>query len=47
MREHSFGQDYAKPLAIWRNNFRAAWPNLMPLGLGNSDVRQVVFARSS
>jgi cyclopropane-fatty-acyl-phospholipid synthase len=47
MRARRFGQDYAKTLAIWRNNFRAAWPNLMPLGLGNIDVRQVVFARSS
>ena len=33
IRERIFGQDYAKTLAIWRNNFRAAWPNLMPLGL--------------
>jgi cyclopropane-fatty-acyl-phospholipid synthase len=32
IREHVFGQDYAKTLATWRNNFRAAWPNLMPLG---------------
>jgi cyclopropane-fatty-acyl-phospholipid synthase len=32
IRERIFGQDYAKTLAIWRNNFRAAWPNLMPLG---------------
>jgi len=32
IREHIFGQDYAKTLATWRNNFRAAWPNLMPLG---------------
>jgi cyclopropane-fatty-acyl-phospholipid synthase len=30
--ERVFGQDYAKTLATWRNNFRAAWPNLMPLG---------------
>jgi cyclopropane-fatty-acyl-phospholipid synthase len=30
--ERAFGQDYAKTLATWRNNFRAAWPNLMPLG---------------
>src|ERR1700761_813838 len=28
IRERIFGQDYAKTLAIWRNNFRAAWPNL-------------------
>jgi cyclopropane-fatty-acyl-phospholipid synthase len=32
IRERVFGQDYAKTLAIWRDNFRAAWPNLMPLG---------------
>ena len=32
IREHIFGQDYAKTLATWRNNFRAAWPNLIPLG---------------
>jgi cyclopropane-fatty-acyl-phospholipid synthase len=30
--ERIFGQDYAKTLATWRNNFRAAWPNLKPLG---------------
>ena len=28
IRERIFGQDYAKTLATWRNNFRAAWPNL-------------------
>ena len=32
IRERIFGQDYAKTLAIWRNNFRAAWPSLRPLG---------------
>jgi cyclopropane-fatty-acyl-phospholipid synthase len=32
IREHIFGQDYAKTLATWRNNFREAWPNLTPLG---------------
>ena len=32
IRERIFGQDYAKTLATWRNNFRAAWPSLMPLG---------------
>jgi cyclopropane-fatty-acyl-phospholipid synthase len=32
IRERIFGQDYAKTLATWRNNFRTAWPNLMPLG---------------
>ena len=32
IRERVFGQDYARTLATWRNNFRAAWPNLTPLG---------------
>ncbi len=32
IRERIFGQDYARTLAIWRSNFRAAWPNLMPWG---------------
>jgi hypothetical protein len=32
IRERIFGQDYAKTLAIWRSNFREAWPNLMPSG---------------
>ena len=32
IRERIFGQDYARTLAIWRSNFRAAWPNLMPSG---------------
>ncbi len=32
IRERVFGEDYAKTLATWRDNFRAAWPNLMPLG---------------
>jgi cyclopropane-fatty-acyl-phospholipid synthase len=32
IRERIFGQDYAKTLATWRNNFRAAWPLLKPLG---------------
>src|SRR6266852_1499054 len=32
IRERIFGQDYAKTLVTWRNNFRAAWPNLTPLG---------------
>jgi len=32
IRERIFGQDYAKTLAIWRSNFRAAWPNLTPSG---------------
>ena len=30
IRERIFGQDYASTLAIWRSNFRAAWPNLTP-----------------
>jgi len=32
IRERIFGQDYARTLAIWRRNFRAAWPHLMPSG---------------
>jgi cyclopropane-fatty-acyl-phospholipid synthase len=32
IRERIFGQDYAKTLATWRSNFRAAWPGLIPLG---------------
>lgn len=32
IRERIFGQDYAKTLATWRDNFRAAWPTLTPLG---------------
>jgi cyclopropane-fatty-acyl-phospholipid synthase len=32
IRERIFGQDYARTLASWRNNFRQAWPNLTPLG---------------
>ncbi|MBN9040133.1 MAG: cyclopropane-fatty-acyl-phospholipid synthase [Rhizobiales bacterium 62-47] len=32
IRERIFGQDYAKTLATWRNNFRTAWPNIKSLG---------------
>lgn len=32
IRERIFGEDYARTLVIWRNNFRAAWPNLIPSG---------------
>lgn len=32
IRERIFGQDYAKTLATWRNNFRAPWPGLVLLG---------------
>jgi cyclopropane-fatty-acyl-phospholipid synthase len=32
IKERIFGLDYAKTLATWRDNFRAAWPNLTPLG---------------
>src|SRR2546430_1638178 len=32
IRERIFGEDYARTLAIWRSNFRAAWPNLTPSG---------------
>jgi cyclopropane-fatty-acyl-phospholipid synthase len=30
--ERIFGQDYARTLADWRDRFRAAWPDLTPLG---------------
>ncbi|MGH9809014.1 MAG: class I SAM-dependent methyltransferase, partial [Terriglobia bacterium] len=39
IRERIFGQDYAKTLATWRSNFRAAWPNLMPLGFDERFLR--------
>jgi cyclopropane-fatty-acyl-phospholipid synthase len=32
IRERIFGLDYATTLAVWRDNFRAAWPSLTPLG---------------
>ena len=32
IRERVFGQDYAKTLVEWRNNFREAWPDLTTLG---------------
>ncbi|MDB5654351.1 MAG: cyclopropane-fatty-acyl-phospholipid synthase [Tardiphaga sp.] len=32
VRERIFGLDYAKTLSTWRDNFRAAWPSLTPLG---------------
>ncbi len=32
IRERVFGLDYARTLASWRDNFRAAWPNLTSLG---------------
>jgi cyclopropane-fatty-acyl-phospholipid synthase len=32
IRERIFGEDYARTLATWRDNFRQAWPNLTPLG---------------
>src|SRR5271156_3903560 len=32
IRERIFGQDYAKTLATWRDNFREDWPSLMPSG---------------
>jgi cyclopropane-fatty-acyl-phospholipid synthase len=31
-REHVFGLDYAMTCAQWRDRFRAAWPQLTPLG---------------
>jgi cyclopropane-fatty-acyl-phospholipid synthase len=30
--EHAFGLDYAATLASWRDRFRAAWPQLIPMG---------------
>ena len=45
IRECIFGQDYAKTLAKWRNNFRAASPHAR-FPSGNIDVRQVVIAKS-
>ena len=39
IRERIFGEDYAKTLATWRDNFRAAWPNLMPLGFDERFLR--------
>ena len=30
--EHIFGLDYANTLASWRDRFRAAWPQLEPMG---------------
>lgn len=32
MNERIFGQDYARTLATWRDNFRRAWPSLTQLG---------------
>lgn len=32
IRERIFGEDYARTLATWRDNFRTAWPTLTPLG---------------
>lgn len=31
-QSHAFGRDYATTLAMWRDRFRAAWPDLTPLG---------------
>jgi cyclopropane fatty-acyl-phospholipid synthase-like methyltransferase len=36
IHERIFGQDYAKTLAIWRSNFCASWPRLMPSRRRNS-----------
>ncbi len=30
--DHDFGLDYARTLSLWRERFRAAWPQLVPLG---------------
>lgn len=32
IRERVFGQDYAKTLSLWRNNFSQAWSDLTSLG---------------
>lgn len=32
IRERIFGEDYARTLVTWRDNFRTAWPTLTPLG---------------
>jgi cyclopropane-fatty-acyl-phospholipid synthase len=32
VRERLFGHDYARTLRMWRDNFRSAWPALVPLG---------------
>lgn len=32
VRERLFGQDYAKTLSLWRNNFSQAWTDLTSLG---------------
>ena len=32
VRERVFGQDYAKTLSLWRNNFSQAWTDLTSLG---------------
>jgi cyclopropane-fatty-acyl-phospholipid synthase len=31
-RERAFGLDYARTLVQWRERFRAAWPEIRPLG---------------
>ncbi len=39
-REHlSFGKDYAKTLALWRNNFLNNWNNIEQLGFDNNFKR--------
>ncbi len=30
--EKIFGLDYARTLSLWRDHFRAAWPQLLPMG---------------
>ncbi len=32
INERTFGLDYAQTLSDWRDRFRIAWPNLIPLG---------------
>ncbi len=30
--DRHFGPDYARTISLWRERFRAAWPQLVPLG---------------
>jgi len=43
IRERIFGQDCAKTLTRWRNNFRATSPHLMPSGFGDRVRRLCEF----
>ncbi|MGL4634660.1 MAG: class I SAM-dependent methyltransferase [Beijerinckiaceae bacterium] len=37
--ERIFGQDYARTLADWRQRFRIAWPDLVPMGFDERFAR--------